>query len=101
MVDYWIFGRPVIASRLHATSELYGDDVIEYFEPGDAADLARAIRLLHDDSSRRQELARNGRLAQARHGWAVQHQIYLGVYDALLSGRGSVRAVEAEAGAHP
>jgi glycosyltransferase involved in cell wall biosynthesis len=101
MVDYWIFGRPVIASRLHATSELYGDDVIEYFEAGDAADLARAIRRLHDDSSRREELARNGRLAQARHGWAVQHQIYLGVYDALLSGRGSVRAVEAEAGAHP
>ena len=84
------------------TSELYDDDVLEYFEPGDAADLARAIRA----SARRPDAgARSWRATggspQARHGWAVQQEIYLGVYDALLRGRGSVRAVEAEAGAHP
>jgi glycosyltransferase involved in cell wall biosynthesis len=91
MVDYWIFGRPVIASRLDATAAQYGDDVIEYFEPDDAADLARAIQRLHDDPVRRRELAHNGRLAQERHGWGVQQKIYLGVYDALLKGRGAVR----------
>ena len=37
MVDYWIFGLPVIASRLRAVSGLYGDGVLEYYEPGDAA----------------------------------------------------------------
>jgi glycosyltransferase involved in cell wall biosynthesis len=90
MVDYWIFGRPVIASRLDATAALYGDDVIEYYEPDDAADLARAIRRLHDDPARREELARNGRLAQERHGWGVQQKVYLGIYEALLNGRDAV-----------
>jgi glycosyltransferase involved in cell wall biosynthesis len=85
MVDYWIFGLPVIASRLRAVSSVYDDSVIEYFEPGDAADLARAIRRLHDDPSRRDELARNGRLAQERHGWETQRRTFLGVYDALLN----------------
>ena len=37
MVDYWIFGLPVIASRLRAVSELYDDSVLEYYEPGDPA----------------------------------------------------------------
>lgn len=86
MVDYWIFGLPVIASRLRATSELYGEDVIEYYEAGDAHDLARAIRRLHDDPDRRRELAANGRLAQERHGWEVQKQTYLRVVDSLAAG---------------
>jgi glycosyltransferase involved in cell wall biosynthesis len=87
MVDYWIHGLPVIASRLRAVSALYGDEVLEYYEPGDAADLARAIRKLHDEPQRRDELARNGQLAQERNGWAVQQRIYLGVYDELLGDR--------------
>jgi glycosyltransferase involved in cell wall biosynthesis len=74
----------VVASRLKAVSDVYDDRVIEYFEPGDAADLARAIRRLHDDPSRRRELSQNGRLAEARSGWNVQQQTFLGVYEALL-----------------
>jgi glycosyltransferase involved in cell wall biosynthesis len=84
MVDYWVFGLPVIASRLRAVSETYDDRVLEYYEPGDAAALARAIRRLHDDPQRRQELARNGKLALERNGWQVQRRIYLAVYDDLL-----------------
>jgi glycosyltransferase involved in cell wall biosynthesis len=84
MVDYWIFGLPVIASRLRSVSEAYDDDVIEYYEPGDAADLAVAIRRLHDDPSRRAKLAHNGELAQLRNGWAAQRAIYLKAFDAVL-----------------
>lgn len=84
MVDYWIFGLPVIASRLKAVSELYDDHFIEYFEPGNAAALAAAIRRLRADPSRRAELAQNGRLAQLSNGWATQRGSYLGVFDDLL-----------------
>jgi glycosyltransferase involved in cell wall biosynthesis len=84
MVDYWIFGLPVIASRLQAVSELYDDHVIEYFEPGDAAGLAAAIRRLRTDPGRRSELAQNGKLAQLRNGWATQQVSYLSVFDAIL-----------------
>jgi glycosyltransferase involved in cell wall biosynthesis len=84
MVDYWIFGLPVIASRLRATSETYDDHVIEYFEPGDAVQLAAAIRRLRSDPARRAELARNGKLAQSRNGWATQRAAYVGVFAAVL-----------------
>jgi glycosyltransferase involved in cell wall biosynthesis len=84
MMDYWMFGLPVIHSRLRATEEVYDDSVLEYFEPGNAESLAEAIRRLHDDENRRNELSRNGRLALERHGWPVQRQVYLGVYDRLL-----------------
>jgi glycosyltransferase involved in cell wall biosynthesis len=87
MVDYWIFGLPVIASRLRAVSELYDDSVLEYYTPGDAVDLARAIRRLHDDAARREELINNGRAAQEAHGWNVQRDVYLAVFDRILARR--------------
>jgi glycosyltransferase involved in cell wall biosynthesis len=84
MIDYWIFGLPVIATRLRAVSELYDDDVIEYFEPGDAASLAAAIKRLRAAPSRRAQLAQNGKLAQLRNGWETQRAVYLGIFDAIL-----------------
>jgi glycosyltransferase involved in cell wall biosynthesis len=84
MVDYWIFGLPVIASRLRAVSELCDESTLEFYEPGDPQDLARAIRHLHDDPERREELARNGRLANEKLGWSVQREKYLGVFDELM-----------------
>lgn len=84
MVDYWIFGLPVIASRLHAVSQLYDEDFIEYFEPDNPSDLAMAIRRLYTDPARRAELAENGKLAQLKNGWAAQRISYLGVFDSLL-----------------
>ncbi|HSS10199.1 MAG TPA: glycosyltransferase [Acidimicrobiales bacterium] len=93
MVDYWIFGLPVIASRLQAISRMYDDRVIEYYEAGDAAALACAVLRLHDDPERRAELARNGRLAHLQHGWAVERLKYLGVYEALLDGTATSPAV--------
>lgn len=83
MVDYWIFGLPVIASRLRAVTELYDDGVIEYFEPGDATALATAIRRLRTDPQRRAQLAGNGKLAQLRNGWATQRVAYLSVFDVI------------------
>jgi glycosyltransferase involved in cell wall biosynthesis len=84
MVDYWIFGLPVIASRLRSVSALYDSRFIEYYEPGDAADLAAAIRRLRHDPERRAELVRNGKLAQDMNGWAAQRVAYLGIFEDLL-----------------
>jgi glycosyltransferase involved in cell wall biosynthesis len=85
MVDYWIFGIPVIASRLRSVAETYDDSTIEYFEPGDPGSLADAIRRLHDDPARREQLARNGRLAEEANGWAAQRATYVGVYERLVA----------------
>jgi glycosyltransferase involved in cell wall biosynthesis len=99
MVDYWLFGLPVIASDLQATHATYDDSVLEYYLPGDAADLARAIKRLYHDPERRDELARNGELAQDRNGWAAQKAVYLAPFRPLLrSGRSSVREPSPQAG---
>lgn len=87
MVDYWIFGLPVIASRLRAVSELVPEDTLEFYEPGDAEDLARAIRRLHDDPARREELRANGRRAQEKLGWSSQREKYVRVIDAVAGRR--------------
>jgi len=90
MVDYWLFGLPVVAGRLRATAECYGDDVLEYYTAGDAADLARAIERLSRAPQRRAELARNGRLAQERNGWTVQRDAYLAPFRALATARPAI-----------
>jgi glycosyltransferase involved in cell wall biosynthesis len=92
MIDYWIFGLPTIASRLRSVSSAYDDSVLEYFEPGDAASLADAIRRLHDNPSRRAELARNGRAALEFTGWDAQEELFLEVYDSLLRGYDPVQS---------
>ncbi len=80
MMDYWIFGLPVVASRLRAVSASYDDTVLEFFEPGDPADLARALQRIHGDRRRRQELADAGTAALAANGWGVQRRVYLDVF---------------------
>jgi len=85
MVDFWTFGLPTIHSRLHAVADQYGEGPLEFYEPDDPQDLARAIRQLHYDSDRRAELVENGRRALREHGWEVQRRVYLGVYDELLA----------------
>ena len=94
MVDYWLFERPVIATRLRAVSETYGDSVLEYYEPDDAADLARAIRKVRADPGRRDELVRNAKAMLEQTGWAAQREIYLEVFDDVLGGRNAARTAE-------
>jgi len=90
MVDYWIHGLPVIASRLAALAALCDDDTLEYYAPDSARSLADAILRLHRDPARRTELARNGLSAAERFGWSSQHKVYLRVYAALLAEKGTV-----------
>jgi glycosyltransferase involved in cell wall biosynthesis len=91
MVDYWLFERPVIATRLRAVSETYGDSVLEYYEADDAADLARAIRRLRAEPGRRADLVRNAKAMLEQTGWSVQREIYLEVFDDVLGRRAALR----------
>ena len=78
-----LLGRGKQAVAIQAQIESFGlGDVVRFEgwvteQRGDPRALARAIKRLHDDPSRREELARNGRIAQETHGWAVQRRAYL------------------------
>lgn len=88
VMEYWMFGLPVIHSRLRATEEVYDDSVLEYFVPGDAQSLAAAIRRLREDPERHAELIRNGERAFEQYGWPAQQLVYLSVYERVLNGAG-------------
>jgi glycosyltransferase involved in cell wall biosynthesis len=86
MFEYVLLGKPVVASRLASTARYFGDDALQYFEPGSAASLADALVALHADPERRRSLVEHAGKLYADYGWDAQKQIYLGVYAELLDG---------------
>lgn len=86
--EYAAMGKPVVATRLPMVVRTFGHDVVTY-EPGDADDLARAIRRIVDDPS-----GREARVARAldrvqRLSWDVESVQYLALVDRLTAGRPS------------
>ena len=78
MFEYIMLGRPVIASRLQSVSTTFGDDEIEFYEAGDATDLAASIRRLRDDAERRTSLVKHAAEAhRTRTAWPIQRRVLL------------------------
>jgi glycosyltransferase involved in cell wall biosynthesis len=84
--EYAAMGKPVVATRLPMVVRTFGDDVVTY-EPGDAADLTRAIRHIVDDAAERE--ARVARALDRVHGlsWDVESARYLALVDRLTADR--------------
>jgi len=82
--EYAAMGRPVIASRLPMIARTFGDDVVTY-EPGDADDLAAAIRRVVDDAADRE--ARVARALEHVRGrsWEAEAEGYLALVDRLTA----------------
>lgn len=76
MYDYLYFNKPVIASRLRAVSAYFDEASLCYFAPGDAQDLARAIRYLYENPEAREMFARNSRRLYERYRWEWQGVAY-------------------------
>jgi glycosyltransferase involved in cell wall biosynthesis len=89
LLEYAAMGKPVIASGLPTVARYFAADTVRRYEPGDAADLARAIAdLLDDPEGRAGRIARTG--ARVRElGWDVQAARYLRVLERVaLDGAG-------------
>jgi glycosyltransferase involved in cell wall biosynthesis len=89
MYEYMLLEKPVVASRLRSTARYFGDDVVQYFEPGSAESLADALVALHADPERRRALVATARERYRACSWDAQKEIYLSAYAALLGGEGS------------
>lgn len=75
---------PVVTSRTRSVAAYFSPDEVEYFTPGDPADLARALRALHADPRRRARLVDAAAAALDTYGWPRQEQTYREVVDHLL-----------------
>ncbi len=82
--EYAAMGKPVVATRLPMVVRTFADDVVTY-APGDAADLARAIRRIIDEAGERE--ARVARALDRVRGlsWDVEALGYLALVDRLTT----------------
>lgn len=87
LFDFVAMGLPSAVSRTRSIGETFDEACFEYFESGNAEDLARALRRLHADPGRRARLAEHARLFVEPYRWAHQRETYLAVVDGLLHTR--------------
>ena len=87
--------RP-FASRLGSVRAYFGEEALCFFEPGDPADLARAIVSLMTDERRRRELVENSQRLYARYRWEAQKETYLAVSRQLVKAGRAVSSPHAE-----
>jgi len=76
-------GKPVLASRLPTVERYFDGDALLFFEPGDAASLAAAIRRMVDEPERREEAVRRAGQRVAELSWERESARYIAVVDAL------------------
>jgi glycosyltransferase involved in cell wall biosynthesis len=69
LMEYAALGLPAIAARTSAIETYFSNTMVEFFEPGDADDLARCICMLHRDRERLAELAQGCRKFNQRYNW--------------------------------
>jgi len=84
MYEYMLLGKPVVASRLRSTARYFGDDAVQYFEPGSPESLADALVALHADPERRRSLVATATERVRDYRWEQQRDTYLGAYADLL-----------------
>jgi glycosyltransferase involved in cell wall biosynthesis len=85
LLDYATLGIPAIAARLRTVEYYFGDGAVELFEPGNASDLARAIKLLYNNPDLRARLVERSRAALEALNWQNQRNEYYRAIDSLLT----------------
>ena len=82
--EYLAKGRPVVAPRTRGILDYFGEEDLFLFEPGDAGDLARAIRTALLDAKARDAVLARGMAVYARHRWATESRRLVNLYGRLI-----------------
>jgi glycosyltransferase involved in cell wall biosynthesis len=83
LFEYGAMGKPVVATRLPLVERIFGEGTVRTYEPGDAADLARAILELVDDPAAREAAVTATATRIAGLSWEREAARYLAVVEAL------------------
>ena len=79
LLEYVYLGLPVVAPRLTIIKSYFDEQMLKYYEPESASDLARCIVELYRSREERERLQRNAATFYANHSWTRQEHTYLGV----------------------
>lgn len=83
LMEYVAMGVPVIAARTPALETYFVDDMLAYFEPGNADDLAKVVLSLATDRARLAELAAHAGSFNEIYNFETATQAYLAVINEL------------------
>jgi glycosyltransferase involved in cell wall biosynthesis len=105
LMEYVAMGTPVIAARTPAIERYFDDDMVQFFEPGNAEDLAKAIRMLAADPARRMALAESADAFNRKYDWettaAAYAELITGASRRPGSGVRNAPMLSGETDAHP
>jgi glycosyltransferase involved in cell wall biosynthesis len=76
MFDYMAIRKPIVMTRVKAVEEYFDDSSLQFFQTGDAEDLARAVLELYQNPQRRRDLVSNAGIIYDRNKWSVQSVPY-------------------------
>jgi len=82
--EYIIMGKAVVISRLRATQRYFSENALAYFEPNNAADLAKQMIRIYRDRELRIRMAAQARREYAPISWDIMKQRYLTLMDHLV-----------------
>jgi glycosyltransferase involved in cell wall biosynthesis len=87
LLEYVHMGLPVVASRLPGIAGYFSERDLHTFEPGDPADLARAIESVCADPDGARERAAHATERLREIAWERQRERYLALVDELVLAR--------------
>jgi len=76
-------GKPVVASRLPMVEQTFPTGTVATYEPGDPADLARAILAIVDDPLAREAAVERTAAIVEAHAWEHEAERYIALVDDL------------------
>jgi len=84
LLEYVALGIPVISSRLDVVEAYFNNDMVLYFEPGNADDLAQCVVDLYRNPAKRAQLAANAERFLQTYNWPKAKITYFALIDSLL-----------------
>jgi glycosyltransferase involved in cell wall biosynthesis len=86
IMEFMAMGVPVLAARTRIDQYYFNDDLVQFFESGNAQDLADKIEQIVESPARRAQLAASSTDFIAQNTWDVRKQEYLDLVDRLTAG---------------
>jgi glycosyltransferase involved in cell wall biosynthesis len=86
LLEYAAMRKPVVASRLPTVERYFAPDTLVTYEPGNVADLARAVLRLVDDPAGRDARVEATCRRVDELSWSHQTRSYLAVVDRMVRG---------------
>jgi glycosyltransferase involved in cell wall biosynthesis len=87
IMEFMAMNVPVLASRTRIDEFYFNDSIVQFFESGNAGDLAEKILLLIEQPERRAELRARSSEFIALNSWDIRQHEYFGLVDRLLARR--------------